>query len=99
MLPRSAIQRLPAILICGFTWATTYAAEEPKATTERDLVYTKAGSTELKLDLALPGQGEGPFPAVLVIHGGAWRGGNKGQVGPVLLDFARRGYVAVSPQY
>ena len=41
--------------------------------TERDIAYTKAGETELKLDLAAPEQGDGPFPAVLVIHGGAWR--------------------------
>jgi acetyl esterase/lipase len=38
-------------------------------------VYTKAGDTELKLDLARPAEGEGPFPAVLVIHGGGRRGG------------------------
>ena len=41
----------------------------------------------------------GHFPAVLVIHGGAWRGGNKADVGRVLHEFAARGYVAVSPQY
>ena len=46
-------------------------------TTENDLVYTKAGDAELKLDLARPAEGDGPFPAVLVIHGGGWRAGNK----------------------
>jgi acetyl esterase/lipase len=75
------------------------SADEPKPTTERDIVYTKAGSTELKLDLARPAQGDGPFPAILVIHGGAWRAGDKGQLGSVLMEFAGRGYVAVSPQY
>jgi acetyl esterase/lipase len=75
------------------------SAEEPRPTTEREIVYTKVGSTELKLDLARPAQGDGPFPAILVIHGGAWRGGDKGQLGPVLMEFAGRGYVAVSPQY
>jgi acetyl esterase/lipase len=99
MWHRLAIERNAAILILGLISPTAHAAEEPKPTTERDLVYTKAGSTELKLDLARPAQGEGPFPAILVIHGGAWRGGDKGQVGPVLLEFAQNGYVAVSPQY
>ena len=79
--------------------AGTIRADEPKVKQEQDIVYTKAGGAELKLDLAAPGQGEGPFPAVLVIHGGAWRAGNKKDVGPVLSEFARRGYVAVSPQY
>src|SRR5262249_15002885 len=59
----------------------------------------KTGSTELKLDLARPSEGQGPFPAVLVIHGGAWRAGNRADVGPILPDFVRHGYVAVSPQY
>ncbi len=75
------------------------AAEEPKVKTERDIVYTKVGATELKLDVARPAQGDGPFPAVLVIHGGAWRGGDKGHMGPLLNEFANHGYVAVSPQY
>ena len=74
-------------------------ADEPKVKTERDISYTKAGATELKLDMATPEQGDGPFPAVLVIHGGAWRAGNKGDVGGVLREFAAHGYVAVSPQY
>ena len=74
-------------------------AEPPKTTTEQDIVYTKAGSAELKLDLARPAEGDGPFPAVVVIHGGAWRQGNKADVRPILPQFAQRGYVAISPQY
>ena len=74
--------------------------DEPrKVATENDLVYTKAGETELKLDLARPADGEGPFPAVLVIHGGGWRGGRKEDLRGVLPGFAQRGYVAISPQY
>lgn len=73
--------------------------DEPKVTTAYDLVYSKVGDTELKLDLARPSEGDGPFPAVLVIHGGAWRGGNKDSNRRILGEFAQRGYVAVSPQY
>jgi acetyl esterase/lipase len=70
-----------------------------KVTVQNDVAYGKAGDTELKLDLARPAEGDGPFPAVLVIHGGAWRQGNKADMRPALTEFARRGYVAVSPQY
>jgi acetyl esterase/lipase len=73
--------------------------DEPKVTAENDLVYTKAGEAELKIDIARPAEGDGPFPAVLVIHGGGWRGGSKDQSRGALLEFARRGYVAASPQY
>ncbi len=38
--------------------------DRPKVTTEDDLVYTKVGDTELKIDLARPSEGDGPFPAV-----------------------------------
>lgn len=74
-------------------------AEHPKVETENDVVYTKAGETELKLDVVRPGEGKGPFPAVLVIHGGAWRGGNKKDNGGFQNDLARHGFVTISPQY
>lgn len=74
-------------------------AEPPKVETETDLVYTRAGETDLKLDVVRPGEGNGPFPAVLVIHGGAWRAGNKKDSGGFQNDLARHGYVTVSPQY
>lgn len=90
----------PIALLCLTSTAfPAWGVEAPGVASEYDLVYTKAGSTELKLDLARPADGEGPFPAVVVIHGGAWRGGNKADVRGVLTDLARRGYVAISPQY
>jgi acetyl esterase/lipase len=90
---------IATVAIVGGTLRTTIRAEEPKTTAEQDIVYTKLGATELKLDLARPADGKGPFPGILVIHGGAWRGGNKADVSPILPEFARHGYVAVSPQY
>jgi acetyl esterase/lipase len=68
-------------------------------TTEQDIIYTKAGSSELKLDVARPAEGDGPFPAVVVIHGGAWRAGSKADVRPIAPQFVQHGYVAVAPQY
>ena len=43
---------------------------------EENVTYGKAGDTELKLDLARP-QDNGPFPAIVFIHGGGWSGGNR----------------------
>ncbi len=93
-------------LFVGFLAATALAscargADQPaaKVTIENDIVYTRAGGSDLKLDLARPSEGDGPFPVVLVIHGGGWRGGSKDGNRPALAEFAKRGYVAVSPQY
>jgi acetyl esterase/lipase len=71
---------------------------QPDVTIKTDVPYAKANGTELKLDLVLP-KTKGPHPAVLVIHGGAWRGGNKKDCMFIMPDFARRGYAAISPQY
>jgi acetyl esterase/lipase len=73
--------------------------EPSRITTSEDIPYTRAGDVELKLDMAAPAEGSGPFPGVIVIHGGGWRAGNKKDVRPMLAELARRGYVAVSPQY
>ncbi len=96
--------RLPwslAFLVATALSTTARGAEDSaaKVTTENDIVYSKAGGSELKLDLARPAEGDGPFPIVLVIHGGGWRGGNKKDLRPALVEFARRGFVAISPQY
>jgi acetyl esterase/lipase len=82
------------LLTCG-----ACLAQAPGVATENDVVYTQVGGTELRLDLARPAEGNGPFPAIVVIHGGAWRGGNKASNRALLVEFARRGYVAISPQY
>ena len=74
------------------------AADRPDLVTRIDVPYTKVNGTELKLDMILP-KGKGPHPAVMVIHGGAWRGGNKKDCMFIMPDFARRGYAAISPQY
>jgi acetyl esterase/lipase len=85
-----------------FCMAATARGDEPvvaKVATEYNLVYTRTGQTVLKLDLARPAEGSGPFPAMVVIHGGAWRMGHRSLMRGMLAEFARRGYVAIAPQY
>ena len=75
------------------------SADDRPVTTVNDIVYTRAGNTELRLDIAYPSTSTGPRPAVVVLYGGAWRTGNKWGNRLTLAEFARRGYVAISPQY
>mgnify|MGYP001342205792 CR=1 FL=1 len=44
---------------------------------ERGLVYGKGGDADLKLDLAMPKDGNGPFPVVVCVHGGGWTKGDR----------------------
>jgi acetyl esterase/lipase len=96
---RTYVGRIGAVGVIVAASSVISAADDPKVKTANDLVYTKAGDQELKLDLAAPAEGDGPFPGVLVIHGGAWRAGDKAGNRPILAEFAKHGYVAISPQY
>src|SRR5436309_12746365 len=98
---RYGIVALTLAALAGFVVRAGRArrADEAKVTTAEDLAYGRVGAVELKLDLARPAEGPGPFPAVVVIHGGGWRGGSKDSNRGILFQFARQGYVAISPQY
>lgn len=66
---------------------------------ERDLTYAKVGETELKLDLAMPKAGSGPFPAVVFLHGEGWRAGKRQQMNHFIEGMARLGYVGIGVDY
>jgi acetyl esterase/lipase len=66
---------------------------------ERDIVYARAGGQELRLNLARPAAGAGPFPLIVCIHGGGWQGGDKNHFDPVIRWLAQGGYVAATVQY
>lgn len=66
--------------------------------TERNIVYSSPGGLDLLLDANIP-DGEGPFPAVLVVHGGAWRSGNKLQLRSYAETLSKRGYVTFAINY
>jgi alpha-L-fucosidase 2 len=57
-----------------------------RAAHHTDIEYGQAGGESLKLDAFVP-EGAGPFPAVILVHGGGWTGGDKSG-GP------RKGYMA-----
>lgn len=86
-------------LLLSVAIPATAAEEAPDVSKTWDIVYANIGDMELRLDLVQPVAAKEPGPAVLVIHGGAWREGAKEENRKLLVDFARRGYVAISPQY
>src|SRR5262249_38196352 len=92
-----AVFRTLALLL--FVPVLAWAQGPPAVTVERDVVYGKAGDVELKLDLVRPAKGEGPFPAVVCIHGGAWVAGARNAEDGMAQLLARNGYVAVTISY
>ncbi len=67
------------------------------ATTYTDVVYASTSAAQ-KLDLYLPA-GEGPFPVVVFIHGGAFLMGNKEMESSNAAVLVSKGYAAVSINY
>jgi len=78
--------------------AESTAADKPKITLTEGITYGKGGDTELKLDMAQP-FGEGPFPAIVFIHGGGWAHGDRSNYRGQIQEAAQRGYVAMSISY
>ncbi len=64
-----------------------------------NIKYYKVANQDILLDLAKPKKGKGPFPAVVCVHGGAWRLGSKSDVRPWLTYLAENGYLAISVGY
>ncbi len=74
------------------------AAAEDKFREFRDETYVQRDGQSLQADILVP-QGDGPFPAVLVVHGGAWMTGNKSKMAHVATVLAEHGYVACAINY
>jgi acetyl esterase/lipase len=72
---------------------------EPEIVIARNITYGQGADTELKLDLAMPKSGAGPFPAVVFLHGGGWSAGSRQQMNHFIEGMARMGYVAVTVEY
>ena len=68
-------------------------------TLQRDVVYTPPGwPAALAADVYQP-QGAGPFPAVLMVHGGGWTGRTRADMDSISAKVARRGYVVMNVSY
>lgn len=66
---------------------------------QENVVYATIGERKLRLDLFLPKSGQGPFPAVVYIHGGGWRGGNKRQFQRHAAHMATKGFAGACIEY
>ena len=64
-----------------------------------DVVYGDADGVPLRFDHYRPRKVDGPAPAVVLVHGGAWMHGDPSQAAGNALHFARRGIATVSISY
>jgi acetyl esterase/lipase len=81
-----------------FSWREHLRIEGGSAARVEYDVVLEASRPDLRTDLYLP-SGPGPHPLVVVVHGGSWRRGEKGQVPKVSHDLAARGFVVADVGY
>lgn len=100
------ITAMTMALVVGFAVAgrTAAGATSPATTATTavrvvsDIEYGVADGYSLRLDAVLP-DGPGPYPAVLVVHGGGWRGGDKRQFARPAQMLAEAGFAVFSANY
>ena len=66
---------------------------------QKGLEYSNPDNQHLQLNMARPTVGDGPFPAVVCIHGGGFRGGKREGFDKLCVTLAQHGYVAVTVSY
>ena len=106
MLPAHPRRAYAVLLVALASLVSSVSAQE-KAKTQPpagvvympDVEYGKGGDQPLTLHLAMPEKLDKPAPCIVVIHGGAWRAGDKSQHIAQIFDFAKKGYVSVSVGY
>jgi pectinesterase len=76
--------------------------DEPSDTVKetRGLVYCTLGTRKLHIDAFVPNtKSVKKIPGVLIIHGGGWISGNRGQHIPLAQSLAKAGYAAFTVEY
>ena len=95
--------RLILGLVFCLSVSRTAHAQDIKVT--KDVVYTEATDPKegkvigTKLDVYLPQDGVAKHPSVILIHGGGWFAGDKGQYKDLATELAKAGFVAFSLNY
>jgi alpha-L-fucosidase 2 len=91
--------KIPTLLLLSLCVAVV-----ARAGLQTDIEYGLADGESLKLDAYVP-DGAGPFPAVILVHGGGWNGGDKsggpqkGYMAPMQEPLQRAGFAWFSINY
>ncbi len=79
--------------------ATVAAGTKAASVTEiQDVPYDVPGTTQQIMDIYEP-DGVGPYPAVILIHGGGFTSGDKADVQAAADRIAQAGFVVFAPNY
>jgi alpha-L-fucosidase 2 len=87
------------MLRCTIHAAVVFAlAASAQATDLKDVEYGHGGKTSLRFDAHIP-DGEGPFPAAIMAHGGGWVRGDRSSVDPIFEPLTNAGIAWFTVSY
>lgn len=98
MLPLKSLVVGSLSLVAAALIHQAAVAETPEVRLMPNQVFAQRAEKPLMADVYLP-PGEGPFPAVLMIHGGAWAGGSRSHMAAHAMFLANHGYAVASITY
>lgn len=88
------------------TWEDRESNQQPPdgaklGTAEHDITYGNVSGVALKMDVYYPEVADGPVPAIVYVHGGAWISGDKASDEGVrfIPELVARGYTVASVNY
>ena len=106
--PNSPHETLPmkrffALLSLAILATPATAQKQPAVpatvTFETGIEYTNPDNQHLQLNMTRPKKADGPLPAIVCIHGGGFRAGNRQSYDAQIVRLAEHGYVAVTVSY
>jgi acetyl esterase/lipase len=100
----SPAKRLLTGLLIVLTMTSSLRAQAPAQVpdtviVEKGIEYANPDDQHLQLNLARPKTGNGPFPAIVCIHGGGFRAGKRESYDGLIVRLAEQGYVAITVTY
>lgn len=91
-------------MLIVLTMTSTTGAQAPAQVpdtviVEKGIEYANPDDQHLQLNLARPKTGDGPFPAIVCIHGGGFRAGKRESYDGLIVRLAEQGFVAITITY
>lgn len=102
MVPRLVLLSSCILVVLGCSTNNICTKAMSLPIRESDVVYSRVGNSELKLDIAIPSEDNGPFPSLVFFcgNGGGYRWWiNRKQYSYAIRKAAQRGYVALTADY
>ena len=96
--PESADTVTPAPPLVTTTTSPTTATTTRSPSTTQSPAPTPGPLPDLGLEVLVP-EGEGPFPATVLVHGGGWVGGSPGLMRDLARFLTGEGYLTVNAPY